>query len=739
MRTRPQLTYILILNWNGWCDTLECLESVFRNDHPEYHVVVCDNDSSDRSVERITAWAEGRLDTWTFPGNCLRSFSWPPVPKPIPYSVLTRGDAERPAVPQPGERLTIIGTGSNLGFAGGNNVGLRYIMARGDHGFVWLLNNDTVVRPDALSRMLQRLQEKPAAGICGSTLMYYDQPDLIQGRGGARYNRFLGIIRYIDRFSRQDAGINADAVERQMSYVAGASMLVSRSFLESVGLMNESFFLYFEELDWCARAKGKFAMAYAPLSLVYHKEGSSIGTASRTRGNSVVSDYYALSNRIKFTRLHYPLLLPTIYLALLVALVNRLRRGQPERAVMILRILIGDVLIGDGSHFRAGNENRPQLKLNPSPIKSLLCITAFAPGDKTAGQAFTLRLIKDIARDHCVDLCFFHEDRTAPEVVLPNVNVLFAERLTLFRRILGAISVPWLHPLFTSRFRWGKMRYLRSIAQNYDAVYFDFSQVFIYALFIQHRHKIALAHDIITQMYERRDGIPARLHALFSKLSERVVMKRLGARLYCFSEKDCGLVKTYFGAPAEKVDFYLDERIYELALDAVVQHNKFVFYGAWSRRENSSGLLWFIADVLPLLDANCRFVVIGSGVNEDVREAAQVFGDAVEFVGFVDNPYALLAGARALVAPLFEGAGVKVKVLEALACGTPVVGTEISFEGIDEKLLVHCHRCTSAAAFANELNTFIPQDRQQARAAFLADYPRNTMGGVLRRVCQSPS
>jgi GT2 family glycosyltransferase len=331
--------YILILNWNGWHDTLECLESVFRNDHPEYQVVVCDNNSSDQSVEMIIAWADGRLDTFTFPGNSLRPLSWRPVPKPIPYSVLTRDDAELPAAPQAGERLTIIRTGNNLGFAGGNNVGLRYIMARGDHRFVWLLNNDTVIRPDALTRMVMRMQEKPAAGICGSTILYYDRPDLVQALGGASYNPCLASIANLGRLSKAGQAIDRAQVEKNLGYVVGASMLVSRSFLESVGLMNESYFLYFEELDWCLRAKEKFEIAYAPESLVYHKEGSSIGTATLTRGNSVVSDYFALSNRIRFTKLHYPLLLPLIYLGLLVALVNRLKRGQPERAVMILGIM----------------------------------------------------------------------------------------------------------------------------------------------------------------------------------------------------------------------------------------------------------------------------------------------------------------------------------------------------------------------------------------------------------------
>lgn len=331
--------YILILNWNGWHDTLECLESVFKNDHSDYHVVVCDNDSGDSSVEKMIAWADGRLDTLTFPGNRLKSLSWPPVRKPIPYSILTREDVECSTISHTSERLTIIRTGDNLGFAGGNNVGLRYIMARGDYGFVWLLNNDTVIRPDALSRILARMKEMPGAGICGSTLVYYDKPELVQALGGASYNPILASNANLGKFSKLGESIDRAWVEKNMSYVIGASMLISRRFLDLVGLMNESYFLYFEELDWAERSKGKFGLAYAPESVVYHKEGGSAGTTSASCNGSNVSDYFALSNRVAFTSRYYPWFLPGVYVGLLLALFNRLKRGKRDRAIIILGIL----------------------------------------------------------------------------------------------------------------------------------------------------------------------------------------------------------------------------------------------------------------------------------------------------------------------------------------------------------------------------------------------------------------
>jgi GT2 family glycosyltransferase len=166
---------VVILNWNGWPDTLECLESVFRSDHSDLSVVVCDNASTDGSIAHLKAWAEGRLDAIPQGEGPVREATAPPVPKPIRYLEIDEGRvdgaSELWAARSEGEyrSLTIIQLSENRGFAGGNNIGLRYALSRGDIDFVWLLNNDTVVRSDALSRMIERLTSSPRAGICGST------------------------------------------------------------------------------------------------------------------------------------------------------------------------------------------------------------------------------------------------------------------------------------------------------------------------------------------------------------------------------------------------------------------------------------------------------------------------------------------------------------------------------------------------------------------------------------------
>ena len=201
--------YIVILNWNGWKDTIECLESVFRNDYTNYQVIVCDNASEDGSLKHIAAWATGGLDVYVPPEAFLRYSSFPPGHKPIPSVQYDRQEAE--AGGKPGNdnvQLLLIQTGTNLGFASGNNVGLRYALARDDFEYVWLLNNDTVIRPDALSKLIIRIKENPKIGMCGSTLLYYHDPRLIQAAGGGHYNKWLGTTRHLAAFKSLDETVD---------------------------------------------------------------------------------------------------------------------------------------------------------------------------------------------------------------------------------------------------------------------------------------------------------------------------------------------------------------------------------------------------------------------------------------------------------------------------------------------------------------------------------------------------
>jgi hypothetical protein len=209
-------------------------------------------------------------------------------------------------------RLILIQTNANLGYAGGNNVGLRYCLARDDFAYVWLLNNDTVVKEDALSFMVRRMKERPDAGICGSTLPFYGKPDTLWALGGATYNKWLARPSCIGLNRSASNRINSIAVEQRMKYVAGASMLVSGSFLRNIGLMNEDYFLFFEELDWAVRAKGRYSLVYAPESIVYHKVGGSTKKRKEDKIDRRLEQYFMFRNSILFTFRHFAVALPLV-------------------------------------------------------------------------------------------------------------------------------------------------------------------------------------------------------------------------------------------------------------------------------------------------------------------------------------------------------------------------------------------------------------------------------------------
>jgi GT2 family glycosyltransferase len=331
--------YVIVVNWNGWRDTLECLESVFRSSYPHYQIIVCDNASEDGSWQQIKCWAEGRAGAPSATHPILQPLITPPIPKPVLLAEYTRAAAESGG-DQAGDlaQLILIQTGGNLGFAGGNNVALRFALARRDFDFVWLLNNDTVVTPDALAALVHRLEERPAAGLCGSTILYYHAPETVQVRGGTAYDPWFATMRALGKGNLIADPVNHEAIERSMDYPAGASVLVRRSFLETVGLLSESYFLYYEELDWMTRAGPRFELVYSPDSVVYHKEGSSID-AAESDASFHPADFYAHRNRLRYTRQFFPVGLPTTLLRTLAAVFARLWRGQPRRAWGILRLM----------------------------------------------------------------------------------------------------------------------------------------------------------------------------------------------------------------------------------------------------------------------------------------------------------------------------------------------------------------------------------------------------------------
>lgn len=307
------------MNWKGYRDTIECLESLTRMEGGPFRVIVVDNESNPDGVAQIAAWAGGdtAADRSGPPWRGLKETRI----TDSRFRFLAVGEAfEASSAPF----VTVILNAENSGFAGGCNIGIRAALTDPECDFVWLLNNDTVVDTHALTELTSVARADPAIGICGSTLVYYDEPEIVQTIGG-RYNIYLGKVTNLFEGARL-SDLRKSSPAPQFDYVCGASMLLSRAFLETVGLLSEEYFVYFEELDLVARNNRRFSLAWAENSVVYHKEGRSIGTNSRGRPSNTTLYYYNV-NFLRFIRKFHPWLLPLTFLKVSAVAANlRLRR-----------------------------------------------------------------------------------------------------------------------------------------------------------------------------------------------------------------------------------------------------------------------------------------------------------------------------------------------------------------------------------------------------------------------------
>ena len=336
--------YIVILNYENWRDTLECLESVMNLRYDNFHIIVCDNGSHDRSLFHLKAWAESFFN----PINPYHSVSHSNrLPfKPLSYAICQRSQLDDPLHVKIWEkRLFIIDNKENLGFAGGNNVGILFALRDLDLDFVWILNNDTVVESDALTHLVRKMCSGRNIGLCGSTLLYYHDKQRVQALGGFSYNKFLGLARQIGHMKRWEPKKSSvgfeKTIENKIFGVQGASVFVSRHFLEQIGLMSEEYFLYFEEQDWAVRGREKFRLGYASESIVYHKEGRTTKSNSFSRqSKNMFSEFCLVRSRFLFTKKYYPSIFLFVYISQVLLIFKRLLQGNYRNAICVGKILI---------------------------------------------------------------------------------------------------------------------------------------------------------------------------------------------------------------------------------------------------------------------------------------------------------------------------------------------------------------------------------------------------------------
>jgi GT2 family glycosyltransferase len=330
---------VVIVNYRGAADTIECLESLLRAPLP-MKIVVVENGSGDDSADVIRAWAAGTRPALA-ESSAMAPLSTPPVAKPVALACLAAGDAGSSAA----ERLTLIVSPENRGFAGGNNIGLRHLMGDPELSHFWLLNNDTVVTPDAPAALLARLQAGPRIGMCGTIVRHYWAPDRVQALNGFSFNLLTGAGSALGGGGPATQSFDPLAIADATDFVLGASLSVSRDFLVKVGPMAEDYFLYFEEMDWAIRnrrlGEDAFEIGFAHGATIFHKAGRSIGSTSAHTARSAFSDYWMTRSRLKYVWRHHRLLWPWHWLLGFGIILRRLLRRRWRHAGAVLRAMLG--------------------------------------------------------------------------------------------------------------------------------------------------------------------------------------------------------------------------------------------------------------------------------------------------------------------------------------------------------------------------------------------------------------
>ncbi|MGQ0601229.1 MAG: glycosyltransferase family 2 protein [Anaerolineales bacterium] len=242
---------VIVLNWNGLTDTLACVASLLRCDYSSATIVVVDNGSTDDSVTGIRA-----------------AFS----------------------------QVTVLETGCNLGYVGGNNFGLEHArQLRADYAL--LLNNDTEVAPDFITRLVEVVQADPQIGIAGPFIYYHVKPTTFWSVGG-QIDWRRGHTSMLGE-GQPDAGQFGDQ-PFPVEFVTGCALLIRSEVMNRIGLLEERFFAYYEDTEWCVRARrAGYRVLSVPAAKVLHK----ITPEARFASNSLA--YYLTRNRLLFLKLSH--------------------------------------------------------------------------------------------------------------------------------------------------------------------------------------------------------------------------------------------------------------------------------------------------------------------------------------------------------------------------------------------------------------------------------------------------
>lgn len=356
-------------------------------------------------------------------------------------------------------------------------------------------------------------------------------------------------------------------------------------------------------------------------------------------------------------------------------------------------------------------------------MKRILFLTPFAPSNKAGGENFTRLLLENLSVDFQIDLIYYRY-ADDPPYKCPNDNIKVVKDIVNSKivKLKNWLCYPFIHPIFAIRFDRNVLALVRKLVNenSYDFLYLDHSQMALYGKYFPDMRKIMMSHDVMAQRFARSGGWLSRK---LITAGEREMMSIPNTIVFSFSEKDRKIIKDTYGIDSRVTNFFLDESLVKAKPEKI--ERRIVFFGKWKRPDNFDGLKWFFDNVYNHLAKDIRISIIGKWMPDDFQNKIRGC-ENVEYLGFVEDPYPLIANSLATISPLFSGAGVKVKVVESLACGTPVIGGSIAFEGISSNFKDFMINADTPEEYADRINNMdiSLEARCNFKQNFLDNYQR---------------
>jgi N-acetylglucosaminyl-diphospho-decaprenol L-rhamnosyltransferase len=281
--TREPRVVIAIVSTNDVENVIGCLRSLSASVHRNFWIAICENGGADGFRRAVTVLADA---------DCIETDH--AANQSEPEVAWTQGHA-RFRLARSGQPVVLLRSSVNRGYAGGVNACIA-AAGQGPWDAVWVLNPDTFPEPDALAALVCR-QREGGYGMVGSRLIF-TASGRVQTWGGLLWFPLLGRGRLLGYQAPADTMPDVADIERRMKYICGASMYVTRDYVEAVGGMDEEFFVYQEDVDWCLR-RGSFKLGYAHDSVVHHIHGATSGSSStQKKTRSRFNIYLTERNRV---------------------------------------------------------------------------------------------------------------------------------------------------------------------------------------------------------------------------------------------------------------------------------------------------------------------------------------------------------------------------------------------------------------------------------------------------------